>query len=186
MAKQTKKPAPKKAAAKKTAAPAKSAPKKAAAKKAAAPQPARTTMVNPYLTFNGNCEAAFNFYKKVLGGEFAMIMRFKDMPQGGGKPVSAAEGKKIMHVSFPISKETILMGSDTSESMGSPKIVAGNNFSLSLSTSTRAEADRVFKGLSAKGMITMPIADMFWGSYFGMLVDQFGIAWMVSYDKQRM
>lgn len=200
MAKQTKKTAPKKAVkSAKKAAPAKSAPKKAAAAKAtpkkavpakaaaskATPQAAKTNVMNAYLTFNGNCETVFNFYKKVLGGEFAMLMRFKDMPAGSGPKPSAVEAKRIMHVALPISKETILMGSDTSISMGGPKIMPGNNFSLSLSTSTKEEADRIFKALSAKGKVTMPIMNTFWGSYFGMLTDQFGTNWMVSFDAQR-
>lgn len=76
--------------------------------------------INPYLTLNGNCEEAFNFYRSVFGGEFVFIGRFKDMPPIDGKTVPAAEGQKLMHVSLPIGKETISMGSDTSESFGPP------------------------------------------------------------------
>ena len=87
--------------------------------------------VNPYLTFKGNCEEAFTFYKSIFGGDFPYIGRFKDMPaMEGHPPVPDAEGEKIMHVSLPISKETILMGSDSSEAFGNATIV-GNNFSLS-------------------------------------------------------
>jgi PhnB protein len=186
MAKQTKKAAPKKAAPKKAVAKKAIPAKKATATTVAAPQPAKTNVICPYLTFNGNCEVAFKFYKKVLGGEFAMIMRFKDMPANADGPkVSATEAKRIMHVALPVSKETILMGSDTSESMGGPAIVAGNNFSISLSTSSKAEADRIFKAFSSKGKVVMPITNTFWGSYFGMLTDQFGTNWMVSFDQQR-
>ena len=137
--------------------------------------------INPYLTFNGTCEAAFNFYKSVFGGEFQMIGKFKDMPPQEGMEVPASEGDKIMHVSLPISKETILMGSDTSAAFG-PPMVEGNNFSISISTGSKEEADKMFKGLSAGGKVTMPMGDTFWGSYFGMFADKFGMNWMVGYD----
>jgi PhnB protein len=140
------------------------------------------TTVNTYLTFNGNCEEAFNFYKSVFGGQFQYLGRFKDMPPMGDKAVPLSEGDRIMHVSLPISKETILMGSDTSEVSG--PAVAGTNFSISVSTDTKAEADKLFKGLSTGGKETMPMDNTFWGSYFGMLTDKFGINWMVSCDKK--
>jgi len=71
------------------------------------------TTINTYLTFNGNCEEAFNFYKSVFGGEFAHIGKFKDMPENPKFPVAESDKEKVMHISFPISKESILMGSDT-------------------------------------------------------------------------
>ena len=137
--------------------------------------------VNPYLTFNGNCEAAFQFYKSVFGGEFPYIGRFKDMPPMEGKPIPVSEAEKIMHVSLPISKETILMGSDTSASFGQT-FVPGNNFSVSINTESIKEADKIFNGLSKDGMITMPLNKTFWGAYFGMFTDKFGINWMVNHD----
>jgi PhnB protein len=178
-----KKAAPKKAAAKKAA------PKKAAPKKAAATKPAatvqRTNSINGYLTFNGNCETAFKFYKSVFGGEFTYVGRFKDMPQTEGMPpVPKSEANKIMHIMLPISKETSLMGSDSSDAFGQATIV-GNNFSLSVNAASKSEADRIFKALGKGGKITMPINKIFWGSYFGMLVDKFGIQWMVSFDEPR-
>ena len=140
-------------------------------------------VVNPYLTFNGNCEEAFTFYKSVFGGDFQYVGRFKDMPPAeGSKPVPAAEGEKIMHISLPISKETILMGSDSSEAFGQATIV-GNNFTISINTSSQEEADKLFLGLSAGGKVTMPMSKTFWGSYFGMLTDKFGIQWMVSFEQ---
>ncbi len=136
--------------------------------------------VNVYLTFDGNCEAAFNFYKSVLGGEFPYIGRYKDMPQDGGQAVAAADANKIMHVSLPISSETILMGSDTGgEWAGSYK--QGNNFSISVNADTKEEADKIFNGLSAGGQVNMPMNNTFWGDYFGMLTDKFGVNWMVSF-----
>ena len=138
--------------------------------------------VNPYLTFNGNCEDAFNFYKSVFGGEFPYIGRFKEMPpMEGGKEISAEDGEKIMHVSLPISSETILMGSDSSESFGQVTTV-GNNFSISIDAASKEEADKLFNGLSAGGKVTMPLSKTFWGAYFGMFTDKFGIQWMVNYD----
>ena len=137
--------------------------------------------VNIYLTFDGNCEEAFNFYKSVLGGEFPMMGRFGDMPPEDGMPPLADEHKnRIMHVSLPVSKETILMGSDTMPGMH--EFVQGNNFSISVNAENREEADRIFKGLSEGGKVTMPMQDTFWGAYFGMWTDKFGINWMVNYD----
>jgi PhnB protein len=188
MAKKKIKKAVKKKVIKKKSAPKKVAKKKAAkkaSKKPAAVAAPRTLSINPYITFNGNCEEAFNFYKSVFGGKFPYIGRFKEMPPMEGKPMSAAEGEKIMHVSLPISKETILMGSDSSEAFGHASIV-GNNFSISVNAASQAQADKIYKGLSAGGQATMPMNKTFWGSYFGMLVDKFGIQWMVSFDQQPM
>ena len=137
--------------------------------------------INPYLIFNGTCEAAFNLYRSVFGGEFPYVGRFKDMPETGGQPVPASEGEKIMHMSLPIGGGTVLLGSDTSEAFGQ-KVVEGNNFSISINTGSEEEADRIFKGLSEGGSVTMPMGKTFWNSYFGMLTDKFGINWMVSFE----
>ncbi len=140
--------------------------------------------LNVYLTFNGICEEAFNFYKSVFGGEFPFIGKFKDMPPGeGGATMSEADGNKIMHVTLPISKETCLMGSDTGGEWAS-NYAAGNNFSIYINTESKDEADKLFNALSAGGQVTMPMNSTFWGSYFGMFSDQFGINWMVSFDEQ--
>jgi PhnB protein len=141
--------------------------------------------VNPYLNFNGTCETAFTFYKSVFGGEFPFVGKFKDMPpQEGVPPVSEADGEKIMHVSLPISKETTLMGSDCLDGFGGP-VVAGNNFTISINAESKEEADKIFNNLSAGGKVNMPMANTFWGSYFGMFVDKFGIPWMVSFDQAK-
>jgi len=139
-------------------------------------------VINPYLNFNGNTEEAFNFYKSVFGGEFAMVMRFKDAPPSEHTS-AAGDGEKIMHISFPLGTGTILMGSDVPA--GFPAAVTGTNFSISVSADSREDADKIFGGLAAGGNAAMPMADTFWGSYFGMLVDKFGINWMVSHDPQR-
>lgn len=138
--------------------------------------------VNVYLTFNGNTEEVFNFYKSVFGGEFSYIGKFKDMPQSEDHPpLSPEEGERIMHVSLPISKETILMGSDSTSFSGD--VTFGNNFSVSINTGSREEADRLFSGLSNGGKVIMPMETTFWGAYFGMFVDQFGINWMINFDE---
>ena len=138
------------------------------------------TTVNVYLAFDGNCLEAFEFYKSVFGGEFSYIGKFKDMPPMPDAPsVSEEEGEKIIHVSLPISKETVLMGSDNVACSGY-KLVFGNNFSISANVGTKAEADRLFTALSKGGVVTMPIADMFWGDYFGSFTDMFGVNWMVN------
>jgi PhnB protein len=140
------------------------------------------TVVNVYLTFNGNCEEAFTFYKSVFGGEFPYIGRFKDMPAEEGKKMTGEDAERIMHVSLPISKETMLMGSDTGGEWAS-SYSRGNNFSISINTDSKVEADRLFNGLSAGGMVTMPMNKTFWGDYFGMFIDKFGISWMVSFNE---
>ncbi len=140
-------------------------------------------IVNVYLTFNGNCEEAFDFYKSVFGGEFPYIGRFGDMPPTEGNQMPAEHASRIMHVSLPISKETMLMGSDTGGEWAS-SYTQGNNFSISINAASKEEADKLFAGLSAGGQVTMPQADTFWGDYFGMFTDKFGVAWMVSYNEK--
>jgi PhnB protein len=137
--------------------------------------------INPYLTFNGNCEEAFEFYRSVFGGAFATVMR---MGEAEGMPVSEAAKNKIMHVALPIGDTAMLMGSDTMEGFG-PPFNAGNNFSVAVGPKSKEEADKLYNGLAAGGMQTMPMADAFWGAYFGMLVDKFGIQWMINFDSSR-
>lgn len=139
------------------------------------------TTINTYLTFNGNCEKAFNFYRSVFGGDFAHIGRFKDMPESSEFQIPKSDREKVMHVSLPISEETILMGSDTGGEWAEDHL-QGNNFSISINTDTKKEADRLFKDLSLGGKIIMPMNNTFWNSYFGMFSDQFGIQWMVSLE----
>ncbi len=136
--------------------------------------------INPYLNFNGNTEQAFNFYKSVFGNEFIEFQRFGDTPAGDN--LSETDKQKIMHVSLPIGANNHLYGTDFLESMGH-KLQKGNNCSLSLSVISKPEADELFSKLSIGGVIDMPLADMFWGAYFGMCTDKFGMQWMVNYDK---
>lgn len=137
------------------------------------------TTVNANLSFKGNCEAAFNFYKSVFGGNFINIYRYKDMPTGVTIP--EAEKEKILHIGLPISKETILMGADSSELFGRPTQF-GNNITISISPDSEESARRIFNALSAGGEIIMPLEKSFWGSLFGMFVDKFGINWMLNYE----
>ena len=132
-----------------------------------------------YLTFDGNCEDAFNFYRSVFGGEFGWFGRFGDIPGDGSENMSEEEKKRIMHVSLPIGTST-LMGSDT---MPGFVLNQGNNFNLSYHSETEAGADEIFAKLSEGGEVTSPIKKEFWGSYFGMVRDKFGISWMVSSDE---
>jgi PhnB protein len=142
------------------------------------------TTVNIYLTFDGNCLEAFEFYKSVLGGEFGYVGRFSEMPPDPEFNIPESDKNKIMHISLPVSKETILMGSDKFGGHGE-ELKTGNNFSISLNPDSRQEADRLFNGLSMGGQITMPMADMFWGAYYGMFVDKFGINWMINHELPR-
>ena len=135
--------------------------------------------LNPYLNFNGNTEEVFNFYKSVFGGEFAMLMRFGDTP--GCEDMPETEKNGIMHVALPIGA-SVLMGTDVPKSM--EQVTAGTNMSISVNVGSREEADRVYNGLSAGGKATMPMNDMFWGDYYGMLTDKFEIQWMISYSEK--
>ncbi len=138
-------------------------------------------LINPYINFNGNAEEAFNFYKSVFGGEFATVMRFKDM-SSPGNPVADHEANKIMHIALPIGKN-VLMANDVPERMGLVN-ENENRSKISVSAESREEADHLFNGLSAGGAIEMPIGESPWGSYFGMFRDKYGIEWMVDFDPK--
>lgn len=138
--------------------------------------------VNVYLTFDGNCKEVFDFYQSIFKKEFLYVGKFGDMPSEN--PIPEEFKDKIMHVSLPISTETVLMGSDllpTPECTTQP-FIKGNNFSISVNAESQAEADALYNALSAGGVITMPLEKTFWNAYFGMFTDQFGINWMINYD----
>ncbi|RKR83863.1 PhnB protein [Mucilaginibacter gracilis] len=137
-------------------------------------------IIHPYLTFPGNAEEAFNFYKSVFGGEFTMIQRYKDI--SGSDNLGPEDADKVMHIGLPIGNGNILMASDAVASMGKGQYTLGDNYSLSLGAQSEDEADRLFNGLSAGGQVTMPLQKTFWGAYFGMWTDKFGMQWMVNYD----
>ena len=138
--------------------------------------------INPHINFNGNAEEAFNFYKSVFGGEFAKIMRFKDL-SSPEFPVAEKEANKIMHIALPIGKNS-LIANDVPESMGRVN-ESENRSKISISAESREEADKLFNGLSEGGNIEMPIANSPWGSYFGMFRDKFGIEWVVDFDPNK-
>ena len=135
--------------------------------------------INPHINFNGNAEEAFNFYKSVFGGEFAKIMRFKDLASAEF-PVAENEANKIMHIALPIGK-SILMANDVPEILGRTN-ENENRSKIVITAESKEEADKLFNGLSADGQIEMPISDSPWGSYFGMFRDKYGIEWMVEFD----
>ena len=136
--------------------------------------------INPHINFNGNAEEAFTFYKSVFGGEFAKIMRFKDLANDDF-PVAEKDENKIMHIALPIGKSNVLMGNDVPEILGTVN-ENENRSKIAISTESKEEADQIFNGLSEGGAIEMPIQDSPWGSYFGMFRDKYGIEWMVDYD----
>lgn len=135
------------------------------------------TTVNTYLYFNGTCEAAFNFYKSVFKKEFLYIGRYKDVPEAARTNFQNCTDEQIIHVALPISRETVLYGADIIEPN---KEDIKNNFSLFLSTDSKEEADSLFSALSKGGKIALPLSDQFWGSYYGICLDKFGINWKIS------
>jgi PhnB protein len=139
------------------------------------------TTINPWINFNGNAEEAFTFYKSVFGGEFASIIRFKDIASAEF-PVSEHEANKIMRITLPIGKN-ILIANDVPEILG--KVSENENRSkISISSESREEADRLFHGLSAGGKVEMPIGDSPWGTYFSMFRDKYGIEWTVEFNPK--
>jgi PhnB protein len=137
--------------------------------------------INPHINFNGNAEEAFTFYKSVFGGEFAKILRFKDI-SSPEFPVTENDANKIIHIALPIGKN-ILIANDVPESMGKTN-ENENRSKISISAESKEEADKLFNGLSAGGQIEAPIGDSLWGSYFGMFRDKYGIEWMVDFDPK--
>jgi PhnB protein len=137
--------------------------------------------VNPYLNFDGKAEEAFQFYQSVFGGEL-FIQRMNQAPGTEGLPEE--EKQLVMHVCLPISDGQMIMASDIVPSMGH-KLNVGNNNYISLMPDSRAEMDRVFNGLSEGGSIEMPLADMFWGDYFGSFTDKYGVGWMLSHSSKQ-
>lgn len=136
-------------------------------------------VLNPYLNFDGNAEEAFRFYQGVFGGELS-IRKMNEMP--GSENLPEAEKNRVMHASIPLGKGQFLMASDCLPSAGHV-LKRGNNNYISITPDSREEADRLFNGLSAGGKIEMPMADMFWGDYFGSFEDKFGVYWMINFSN---
>lgn len=134
---------------------------------------------SPYLHFNGKAEEAMNFYKSILGGVFTIAQKFKDTP-GGEKMSSPQHQERFIHISLQISPALTIMASDTLES-GDQELVTGTNFHICIHTESEVETEKLFEGLSKNGRILMPLNKTFWGAYFGMCRDKFGVQWMFNY-----
>jgi PhnB protein len=135
-----------------------------------------------YLTFDGLCEEAFAVYKATFGGEFTQLSRFNTIPPSEGYVVSQSDQHKILHIALPIGN-TVLMGCDAGDEYGD-SLVQGNNFAVSVSAGSKQEAQTIFDKLSQYGQVSQPLADTFWGAYFGSIVDQFGVNWRISFDEK--
>ncbi len=138
--------------------------------------------VSTYLHFTDRTEAAFEFYKTVFGTEYvAEPSRYGDVPPMEGMPSLPEENKRlIMNVQLPIADGYLLMGSDIPAEMGF-NLITGNNVQVCLHPDSREEADRLYAALADGGEARMPLADQFWGDYYGELTDKFGILWLVAY-----
>ena len=149
--------------------------------------------VGIYLTFEGNCAEAFEFYKSVFGGEFTWKGTYENAPDSVKAEMDVTDLDKILHVSLPIGgddeegKNKInLMGCDYVPSMKSNKNFGASNVEISLTPKNCQEADRLFKALVADGgIVDMPMQDMFWGSYHGFFQDRFGIKWMIDCASEK-
>lgn len=138
-------------------------------------------LINPHINFNGNAEEAFTFYKSAFGGEFAKVIRFKDLASIEF-PVTEKEANKIMHIALPIGKTNMLMGNDVPESMGRTN-ENENRSKIVIAAESKEEADKLFNALSVGGQVEGPIGDSPWGSYFGCFRDKYGIEWIVEFDS---
>lgn len=133
--------------------------------------------VNPYLSYDGRCEEAFKFYEKALGGRIVAIHRYGGTPMAGEIP--EGWGEKVMHTTLDLGNGIILMGSDQPPG----RYEAPKGITISVSVKQVEEAERVFAELAESGTVLMPIQQTFWSPRFGMLMDQFGIPWMVNCEQ---
>lgn len=140
--------------------------------------------INPYLMFDGQCEAAFTFYAQCLGGTVAMLARYSEMPESEGESQCAVPveyGDKIMHARLEVGDQ-VLMGSDTQPGFPHEGV---KGCSMSLNVDSIAEAERVFQALAENGTVQMALEQTFWAVRFGMLVDRFGVPWMVNCEQDQ-
>lgn len=133
--------------------------------------------INPYIYFNGNCEEAFQFYASVFRKEISSISQYKDVPKPQ-RNIFQESDEKIMHATLPLSKETMINGSDNS--LAYKQMVKYKTFTLIIHTDDQQEVDRLFGALSQNGQIIVPVGLTFWGSYYGQCIDQFGISWKIT------
>jgi len=134
----------------------------------------KNTIIQPYLFFDGKCEEAIEFYKKALGATVNMLLRFKDSPEPPPPGCAPGDTNKVMHAQFQVG-ETVVMASD-GRATGNPKF---EGFALSLTVKTEADADKAFNALAQGGKVEMPLAKTFFSARFGMVVDRFGVFWMI-------
>lgn len=138
-------------------------------------------LINIWINFNGNAEEAFGFYKSVFGGEFAKIVRFKDIASAEF-PVPEHEANKIMRIALPIGKN-MLIANDVPEVLGRVS-ENENRTKISISAESKEEAEKIFNGLSAGGEVEMPMGESPWGSYFAMFRDKYGIEWTIECESK--
>ena len=136
--------------------------------------------VSTYLNFQGQTEEAFAFYAETFGTEVTMLSRFSDMPSGGPGEFPAEERNLVLHAELPILDGHLLMATDMLRSMGQETRI-GNNTTLCLDVDSKEEADRLYGALSEGGSERSPMADMPWGAYWGVVLDRYGIRWMINY-----
>ena len=134
---------------------------------------------NPYLNFPGDTEDVFSFYKSVFGGEFILVVRYRDFPDNPMK-VPEEDLDKVAHMALWLG-ENILMGTDALASLGH-EVTMGNNFFITLNPESAEEADAVFNALSDGGSVEMPLTQTEWAEKYGMCTDKYGVQWMVSYE----
>jgi PhnB protein len=133
--------------------------------------------LNPYITLDGNCKEAFDYYRTIFGGELSDVSPYSEAPPG--TPVDEADGDKLMHVSLPLTGGAVLMGSDRPSTMGAGTF--GDTISITVGPDSAEEGRRIFAALAQGGQVTMPYERQFWGADYGMCIDRFGIHWMVNY-----
>ena len=133
--------------------------------------------VSPFLSFDGNCESAFNFYKSIFCGDFEFIYRYKDVPSE--KPIPESEQEKILHVSLPLMKNVNLMGADVFD-VSEQSVEMANRVTVGLRTNNQEETQRIFDALSEGGKVTMPLQKAFFADFFGSVTDKFGINWSIN------
>ena len=136
--------------------------------------------VNTYLNFQGQTEEAFTFYAKTFGTEVTMLSRYSDMPAAGPGELTPAEQAMVLHAELPITGGHLLMATDMLRSMGQETRI-GNNTTLCLDVDSKEEADRLYGALSVEGSEGSPMADMPWGAYWGVILDRYGIRWMINH-----
>ena len=139
--------------------------------------------INSWINFNGNAQEAFDFYKSVFGGEFAKVVRFKDIASDEF-PVAEKEENKIMYIALPIGNNTMLIANDVPEVLGRVN-EKENRSKILVSAESKEEAEKIFNGLSDGGEVEGPMGDSPWDSYAGMFRDKYGIEWIIEFSPNK-